>query len=45
MTEVKGIGRRRTNLFDDLRNRGRYWALKEQAKDGKICKTQFITQT
>ena len=25
MTEVKGVGRRRTKLLDDLRNRQRYW--------------------
>jgi hypothetical protein len=25
MTEVKGVGRRRTKLLDDLRNRRRYW--------------------
>ena len=37
MTEVKGVGRRRTQLLDDLRNRRRYWELKEEAeieKDG-----------
>ena len=28
MTEVKGVGRRRTQLLDDLRNRRRYWELK-----------------
>jgi hypothetical protein len=34
MTEVKGVGRRRrTQLFDDLRNRRRYWELKEEAVD------------
>ena len=27
MTEAKGVGRRRTQLFDDLRNR-RYWEQK-----------------
>ena len=30
MTEVKVVGRRRTQLIDDLRNRRRYW----EAKDG-----------
>ena len=30
MTEMKGIGRRRTKLLDDLRNRRRYWELMEQ---------------
>ena len=29
MTEVKGV--RRTQLLDDLRNRRRYWELKEEA--------------
>ena len=34
MTEVKGVGRRRrTQLLDDLRNRRRYWELKEEADD------------
>ena len=32
MTEVKGVGRRR-QLLDDLRNRRRYWELKEKAED------------
>ena len=35
MTEVKGVGRRRTQLLDDLRNRRRYWELKEEAEDRK----------
>jgi hypothetical protein len=34
MTEVKGV-RRRTQLLDDLRNRRRYWELKEEAEDRK----------
>ena len=25
MTETKGVGRRRIQLLDDMRNRGRYW--------------------
>jgi hypothetical protein len=33
MTEVKGVGRKRTQLLDDLRNRRRYWELKEVVKD------------
>jgi hypothetical protein len=33
MTEVNGVGRRRTQLLDDLRNRRRYWELKEEAED------------
>ena len=32
MTEVKGVGKR-THLLDDLRNRKRYWELKEEAED------------
>ena len=32
MTEVKGVGRR-TQLLDDLRNRRRYWELKEETED------------
>ena len=28
MTDVKGVGRRRTQLLDDLRNRRRYWGVK-----------------
>ena len=31
MTEGKGIGRRRTQLFENFRNRRRYWELKEEA--------------
>jgi hypothetical protein len=31
MTEVKGVGRIRTQLLDDLRNR-RYWELKKEAE-------------
>ena len=30
---MKGEGRRRTQLLDDLRNRRRYWELKEEAED------------
>ena len=35
MMEVKGVGRRRTQLLDDLRNRRRYRELKEEAEDRK----------
>ena len=35
MTEVKGVGRRRTQLLDDLRNRIRYLEQKEEAEDRK----------
>ena len=34
-TEVKVVGRRRTQLLDGLRNRRRYWELKEEAEDRK----------
>ena len=33
MMEVKGVGRKRTQLLDDLRNRRCYWELKEEAED------------
>ena len=46
MTEMKGIGRRRiTQLFNDLRNRRRYWELKEEAEDRGGWRQQFINQT
>ena len=38
MTEVKGVGRR-TQLLNDLRNRGIYWELKQEAEDPKMWKT------
>ena len=34
MTAVKGAGK--THLFDDLRNRRRFWDLKEEVEDRKI---------
>ena len=33
-TLVKGLGRR-THLLDDLRNKRRYWELKEEVEDRK----------
>ena len=30
--EMNGVGRRKTELFNDLRNRRRYWGLKEKVK-------------
>ena len=39
MTEVKGVGRRRTQFLDDLRNRRRHWELKEEAEDRKRTET------
>ena len=32
---MKGVGRRTIQLLDDLRNRRRYWELKEGAEDRK----------
>ena len=40
MTEVKAIGRRRTQLLDDFRNRRRYWEIKEEAEDRKKKKNE-----
>ena len=45
MTEVKGVGRRRTQLLDDLRNRRRYFELKEEAEDRKRWRLQFTNRT
>ena len=44
MTEVKGVGRR-AQLLDELRNRRRYWELKEEAEDRKSLQQQFINRT
>ena len=33
MMKVKGLERKTTQLLDDLRNRRRYWKLKEKAED------------
>ena len=44
MTEVEGVGRR-TKVLVDLRNRKRYWVLKEEVEDRKRWKQQFITRT
>ena len=40
MTELKGVGRRRTQVLDELRNR-RYCTLKEEAQDPKRRIRQF----
>ena len=46
MTEMKRVRIiRRTQLLDDLRNRRRYWELKEEAEDRKRWKRQIINQT
>ena len=42
-TGVKGVGRRRTQLLDDLRNKRRYWEVKEEAEDRKRWRRQFIS--
>ena len=44
-TEVKGVGGRRTQLLDDLRNRRRYWELTEEVEDQKSWRRQFIKRT
>ena len=43
MTEVKGLGRR-TQLLDGLRNRRKYWELKEEAEGRKRWRRQFINR-
>ena len=45
MTEVNGVGRRRTQLLEDLRNRRRYWELKGKAENRKRWKLQFLNRT
>jgi len=42
--EVKGVGRRRTQLLDDLKIRRRYWKLKEEAEVRNRWKRQFINR-
>ena len=44
MTEVKEV-RRRAQLLGDLRNRRRYWDLKEEPEDRERWKRQFINGT
>ena len=44
ITEVKGVGRTRTKLLDDLRNRIGYWELKEEAEDRERWKRQSNTK-
>ena len=41
----KEVGRRRTQLLDDLRNRRWCWELKEDAEDQKRWKQEFINRT
>ena len=40
MTEVKGVGRR-TELLDDLRNRRRYWELKEKKLEMTVLSHEY----
>ena len=42
MTEVKGVGRRRTQLFEDFKSSRRYLRLKEEAEVRKRWKRQFV---
>ena len=42
---VIAVERRRTQLLDDLRNRKRYWEIKEEAEDRKRWRRQFINLT
>ena len=44
-TEVRRVGWRRKQILDDLRNRRRYWELKEEAEDWNKCKQKFINRT
>ena len=44
MTEVKEVGRRRTEFFDDFRNRRRFWELKEEAEDRKRWKVRLSNE-
>jgi hypothetical protein len=34
-------GRRRKQLLDDLKEKRRYWKLKEEALDRPVCRTRF----
>ena len=45
MTEVKGVGRIKTQLLDYFRNRRGYWELKEEAEDRERWKRKFINRT
>jgi len=40
---VKGVGRR-TQLLDDLRNKRRYWKVKEEPKDRKDGKDHLLNE-
>ena len=38
---MKGVGRRRTQLLDDLGNGRKYWELREEAEDENRWKRKF----
>ena len=42
MTEVKGVGRRRIQFLDDMRNRIRYWELTEEVEDKRCGKDSLL---
>jgi hypothetical protein len=44
MPEMKGVGKRTTQLLEDSRKRRRYSKLKEEAED-RSRKRQFINRT
>ena len=45
MMEVKGVGRRRSQILDYFKNRRKYWGLKEEDQDRKRCKRQLFSRT
>ena len=42
---MKEVGRSRTQLLDDLRNRNIYWELNKEAEEQKRWKQAFMTLT
>jgi hypothetical protein len=40
--EMTGRGRRRKQLLDDLKEKKRYWKLKEEALDRTLWRTRFV---
>ena len=44
MTELKGVGRRKTLLLDGMRNRRRYWELMEEVEYQEIIEHKEETQ-
>ena len=45
MTKLKGVGKRGSRILDDLRNRRRYWELKNEDEDRKRWQLKFMTST